>query len=105
MTYDLYIGEYAYSSWSLRGWLGMCRDAGMPVTIETHRDCITTDMLYTLQLMDAVPEMQLCADLSHFVVAREFGWPISDEVQAQITRVLERAEANGYEWPVRYEIK
>ncbi len=21
MTYDLYIGDYAYSSWSLRGWL------------------------------------------------------------------------------------
>jgi len=77
----------------VRGWLDLCQAAGLPVTIETHRDAITTDLLYTLQLMDAVPEMRLSADLSHFVVAREFGWPISDEVNAQITRILERADA------------
>ena len=77
----------------VHGWLRLCETAGMPVTIETHRDAITTDLLYTLQLMDAVPEMRLSADLSHFVVAREFGWPISDEVRAQITLVLQRADA------------
>lgn len=78
---------------TVRGWLGLCELAGLPVTIETHRDSITTDLLYTLQLMDAVPEMRLSADLSHFVVAREFGWPISEEVRAQISLVLERADA------------
>lgn len=78
---------------AVRGWLGLCDKAGLPVTIETHRDSITTDLLYTLQLMDAVPEMRLSADLSHFVVAREFGWPISKKVRAQISLVLERAEA------------
>lgn len=77
----------------VRGWLKLCETADLPVTIETHRDAITTDLLYTLQLMEAVPEMRLSADLSHFVVAREFGWPISDEVRAQITRVLQRADA------------
>jgi hypothetical protein len=77
----------------VHGWLTLCETAGMPVTIETHRDAITTDLLYTLQLMDAVPEMRLSADLSHFVVAREFGWPISDAVHAQITLVLQRADA------------
>jgi len=77
----------------VHGWLRLCETAGVPVTIETHRDAITTDLLYTLQLMDAVPEMRLSADLSHFVVAREFGWPISDEVRAQITLVLQRADA------------
>ena len=75
----------------VRGWLDMCHRAGMPVTIETHRDCITTDLHYTLQLMDAVPEMQLCADLSHFVVGREFKWPITAEVQAQVESVLDRS--------------
>ena len=75
----------------VRGWLDMCRRADMAVTIETHRDCITTDLLYTLQLMDAVPEMQLCADLSHFVVGREFRWPITAEVQAQVESVLDRS--------------
>ena len=75
----------------LRGWLAMCAAANMPVTIETHRDCITTDLLYTLQLMDAVPEMNLCADLSHFVVGREFKWPITSQVQSQIEAVLDRS--------------
>ena len=77
----------------VRGWLRLCADAGMPVTIETHRDCITTDLLYTLQLMDAVPEMALCADLSHFVVGREFKWPITAEVQAQVEAVLDRSNS------------
>ena len=76
---------------TVRGWLELCAAAGMAVTIETHRDCITTDLLYTLQLMRAVPEMNLCADLSHFVVAREFKWPITPEVQQQVEMVLDRS--------------
>ena len=75
----------------VRGWLDLCARVDMPVTIETHRDCITTDLLYTLQLMEAVPEMDLCADLSHFVVGREFKWPITDLVQSQIESVLQRS--------------
>jgi hypothetical protein len=75
----------------VRGWLKMCTQAGVDATIETHRDCITTDMLYTLQLMKAVPEMPLCADLSHFVVGREFGWPITPLVQTQIESILDRS--------------
>jgi hypothetical protein len=75
----------------VRGWMELCAAAGMPVTIETHRDCLTTDMLYTLQLMQAVPEMKLCADLSHFVVGREFKWPITRAVQAQIESILDRS--------------
>ena len=31
----------------IKRWLEMGDKSGMPVTIETHRDCITTDMLYT----------------------------------------------------------
>jgi hypothetical protein len=77
----------------VRAWLAMCDAAGMPATIETHRDCITNDLHYTLQLMDAVPEMNLCADLSHFVVGREFRWPITPQVQSQIESVLERSAA------------
>ena len=77
----------------LRGWVELCDNADMPVTIETHRDCITTDMLYTLQLMDAVPEMALCADLSHFVVGRELKLPITSETQSQIESVLDRSAA------------
>ena len=77
----------------VHGWMALCQQAGLAVTIETHRDCLTTDMLYTLQLMDAVPDMPLCADLSHFVVGREFGWPISALVQSQIETILDRSIA------------
>lgn len=75
----------------LRAWLELCEHAGMAVTIETHRDCITTDMLYTLQLMAVVPEMQLCADLSHYVVGREFKWPVTAQVQSWIEAILDRS--------------
>ncbi len=78
---------------TIHGWIELCDRAGMPVTIETHRDCVTTDMLYCLQLLDAVPQMNLCADLSHYVVGREFGWPISDQVQAQVESILDRSSS------------
>ena len=65
----------------------------VPVLFETHRNCITNDLFYTLQLMDAVPEMPICADLSHYVVDREFWYPLSDGDQALIERILVRAES------------
>ncbi len=77
----------------VRQWIALCHAANLPVTIETHRDCLTTDMLYTLQLMQQVPEMQLSADLSHYVVGREFGWPISEEVDSQIRSILDQSSA------------
>ena len=77
----------------IQGWMQLCRQAEIAVTIETHRDCVTTDMLYTLQLMDAVPDMPLCADLSHFVVGREFSWPITPIVQTQVETILDRSIA------------
>ena len=77
----------------IRQWLDQCERANLPATIETHRDCITTDLHYTLQLMQAVPEMKLCADLSHFVVGREFSWPITKPVQSQIETILNRSVA------------
>lgn len=76
-----------------RQWIALCETASMPVTLETHRDCLTTDMLFTLQLLEAVPEMRLSADLSHYVVAREFGWPISAEVESQVKLILDRSDA------------
>lgn len=77
----------------IKRWLDMADKAGMPVLIETHRDCITTDMLYTLQLMAAVPDMNMCADLSHFVVGREFTWPIPSRDENWIQQVLDRSVA------------
>jgi hypothetical protein len=75
------------------GWLRLADDAGVRMYIETHRDRMTTDLLFTLQLIDAVPEIKLTADLSHFVVGREFRWPISTENDELIQRILDRSWA------------
>lgn len=89
-VYPLAIGDGVQI---IHRWLNECNLANIKVTIETHRDCITTDLHYTLQLMQAIPEMKLCADLSHFVVGREFSWPITPLVDSQIKSVLDQSIA------------
>jgi sugar phosphate isomerase/epimerase len=76
----------------LRRWVATVREAGFRTVVETHRDRMTTDLRFTLQLMDAVPELRINADLSHFVVGQEFAWPVSEQDHALIRRVIERAD-------------
>lgn len=64
----------------------------IPVLFETHRDSLLNDMYFTLQLMELVPEMRICADLSHFVVDREMRAPITERDQAYIGSILERSD-------------
>lgn len=52
MTYELYIGEYAYSSWSLRGWL-LFERFGLPVRTRYVR--FTDASGVAGQLQDAAP--------------------------------------------------
>ena len=77
----------------IRTWMEMADRIGMPVQFETHRNCITNDLFSTLCLIDAIPEMRLCADLSHFVVDREFKLPMSRDEMNMISRILERADS------------
>ena len=77
----------------IRAWMEIAEDVGVPVKFETHRDCITNDMFFTLQLLDAIPELRLTADLSHYVVNREMSAPISAESQSLMTRILERSDS------------
>jgi hypothetical protein len=74
-------------------WQRIADEAGVPVLFETHRDRMTTDLLYTLQLIAAIPPMRLTADLSHYLLGREFRWPVSAENQQLIERILDRAYA------------
>ncbi len=77
----------------VREWIAMAQDVGMPIQFETHRNCITNDLYSTLALLDAVPEMRMCADLSHFVVDREFWHPLSPRDMGLISRVLQRSDS------------
>ncbi|WP_346656628.1 hypothetical protein [Bradyrhizobium sp. IC4061] len=56
----------------------------MPIYFETHRDRMTTDLLFTLDLIEQVPSMRMLADLSHILVGGEFWCPISDEDEALV---------------------
>lgn len=76
----------------IRRWMSEAEESGIPTLFETHRDSLLNDLYYTLQVMDLVPEMRLCADLSHFVVDREMREPISDRDQAYIDLVLGRSD-------------
>ena len=76
----------------VRAWSRIAEDAGFRPRYETHRDRMTTDLQFTLQLLEAVPEMRLTADLSHYVVGQEFPVPVSEENHGLIRRVLERTE-------------
>jgi hypothetical protein len=75
----------------VREWLRVAAEESMPIQFETHRNCITNDLFATLQLLDAIPEMRLSADLSHYVVDREMMQPISAVMQDYVLRVLQRS--------------
>jgi len=77
----------------IREWMEMSDRVGMPVQFETHRNCITNDLFATLCLIDAIPEMRLCVDLSHFIVDREFKLPMSRHEMGMISRILERSDS------------
>ena len=77
----------------IEGWRRLAAEAGVPVYIETHRDRMTTDLITTLHLLDRFPELRLTADLSHYLLGREFAWPVSAENHALIHRILDHAWA------------
>ncbi len=76
----------------VRDWMGTADRKRMPLLFETHRDGLLNDLYFTLQLMELVPEMRLCADLSHFVVDRELRNPVPERDEQHIQSVLARSD-------------
>jgi hypothetical protein len=76
----------------IRQWMEDAERAGLKLLFETHRDCTLNDLYYTLQLIEAVPEMRLCADLSHYVIDREMRLPLTDRDRGFMHRILERSD-------------
>jgi hypothetical protein len=77
----------------VRGWLRVAAEEAVPIQFETHRNCITNDLFSTLLLLDAIPEMRMCADLSHYVVDREMMLPLAPDMQYYVSRILERSDS------------
>jgi hypothetical protein len=77
----------------LDGWRRLADQAGVAVHVETHRDRMTTDLFFTLQLLDCFPDLRLTADVSHYLVGREFAWPVDDVNHAMIHRILDQSWA------------
>jgi len=68
----------------------IANDAGLSFFVETHRNNFTENLPQTLQLIEAVPDIHLTADLSHFVVVGEFyGWKEEAAID-RLRPVLER---------------
>ncbi|WIW50525.1 sugar phosphate isomerase/epimerase (plasmid) [Bradyrhizobium sp. 62B] len=75
----------------LEGWRRLADQAGVSVHVETHRDRMTTDLFFTLKLLECFPDLRLTADLSHYLVGREFAWPVDGTNHALIHRILDNA--------------
>ncbi|RZV39046.1 MAG: sugar phosphate isomerase/epimerase [Chromatiales bacterium] len=76
----------------VRDWIGTAKRKRMPMLFETHRDGLLNDLYFTLQLMELVPDMRLCADLSHFVVDRELRAPVPERDEQYMRSVLDRSD-------------
>jgi len=76
----------------VRQWMVDGEQAGLPLLFETHRDCTLNDLYYSLQLIEAVPEMRLCADLSHYVIDREMRLPLNERDREFMHRILQRSD-------------
>ena len=76
----------------IRRWIAEAAAMDMPLLLETHRNSTLNDLYYTLQVLDALPELRLCADLSHFVIDREFELPLSETNTGYVQRILEHSD-------------
>jgi sugar phosphate isomerase/epimerase len=62
----------------------------IPHFIETHRGTVTQDLIRTARYVEALPELRLTIDLSHYVVAGEI-LGTNEHVEAYFDQILARS--------------
>lgn len=77
----------------VEAWLTMAERYPFPVLLETHRNGTLNDLFFTLAVLEMVPELRLCADLSHFVVDRELQIPLNETDEGYFSTILERSDS------------
>jgi hypothetical protein len=74
------------------GW-AHASDEGVPYFLETHRNAATETLPATLRLLEAIPDIRITADLSHFFLVGEFyGWE-AERLPERLAPVLERVSS------------
>ena len=71
----------------------MANEYDFPLLLETHRNGTLNDLFFTLEVLEMVPELRLCADLSHFVVDRELQIPLNETDDRYFSTILERSDS------------
>jgi sugar phosphate isomerase/epimerase len=74
----------------LDGLLKVSEESKIPHFIETHRGTVTQDLIRTAGYVDALPELRLMIDLSHYVVAGEI-LGTNANVESYFDKILERS--------------
>ena len=77
----------------IKTWLSMANAYDFRFLLETHRNGTLNDLFFTLEVLDKVPELRLCADLSHFVVDRELQIPLNETDENYFSTILERSDS------------
>jgi hypothetical protein len=72
----------------LEGFEAEAARATLPVYYETYRGRLTNDLLFTCRLLDALPDLKLTGDLSHYPVAHEMPLPVAAADLGRISKVL-----------------
>ena len=74
-------------------WINVASAYDFQVLFETHRNATLNDLFATLEVLQAVPKLRLCADLSHFVVDREISLPLNPIQETYFEHVLQRSDS------------
>jgi len=73
--------------------LAVSKACPLPVFYETHRGRVLNDLFWTTDILDALPDLTLTGDLSHYVTAHEMDLPPASHLAERIDRVLARCGA------------